>query len=110
MDSAALNSSKAVDKTRDNMKSQISNDIEKAADKSNAQVEDVDIEKKVKFQQIGRVVAGLRTQKKRGNDKAMSGKEEKQRDDQALFGKLILPRRSPYGLGLMSRRILELRS
>ena len=40
----------------------------------------------------------------------MSGKEEKQRDDQALFGKLILPRRSPYGLGLMSRRILELRS
>ena len=49
MDSAALNSSKAVDKTRDNVKSQISNDILKAADKSNAQVEDVDIEKKVKF-------------------------------------------------------------
>ena len=34
---------------------------------------------------------------------------ENKRDDQALFGKLILPRRSPYGLGLMSRRILELR-
>lgn len=60
--------------------------------------------KLAKFRTIGRVITGLKKLS------AMASQGKPQRDDEELFGNLVLVRQSPLSLIKMSKRILELRN
>lgn len=61
--------------------------------------------KLTRFKTIGRVVNGLKQQ-----NTAANNNNRPIRDDDALFGNLVLVRQSPLSLIKMSKRILELRN